>query len=144
MGRLLKHHWLKQILSILKASASALENFALLQSKVYTYWNTWTAIIHYTNSQKKISVTYPQAKRQSKKFGLWCCASSQTRESIRKQEAAMNFIGIYCKQLSKEAQINIEEIAVSSIPNDPISDSEKKYGWFFYIRTGHVVYFCCF
>ena len=37
----------------------------------------------------------------------------------------MDLFGIYCKQLLKEAKIDIAEIAVSSIPDDPICDSER-------------------
>ena len=36
----------------------------------------------------------------------------------------MNYFGIYCRQLLKEANIDIGEIVVSSIPDDPIWHSE--------------------
>ena len=54
----------------------------------------------------------------------------------------MDLFGIYmyCKQLLKEAMIDIEEIAVSSIPDDPICDSERITVDVFLIRIWPVVY----
>ena len=40
------------------------------------------------------------------------------------KESATDSFGIYCKKLLKEAKIDVGEIAINSIPDVPIWDSE--------------------
>ena len=46
------------------------------------------------------------------------------QELYRNKESATDSFGIHCKKLSKEAKIDAGEIAINSIPDVPIWNSE--------------------
>ena len=54
------------------------------------------------------------------------------------KDSATDSFGIYCKKLLKEAKIAVGEIAINSIPDVPIWDSEP------FIRIRQIIYFYCF
>ena len=64
---------------------------------------------------------YIITERQYKKSGLW--RLSQTAESIHMQRSSYGLLW-HILSVIKEAKIGIEEIAVSSVPDDPIWHSE--------------------
>ena len=46
------------------------------------------------------------------------------QDLYRNKESATDSLGIHCKKLLKEAKIDVGEIAINSIPDVPIWDSE--------------------
>ena len=52
------------------------------------------------------------------------CSIPNTKHLIANKDSATDSFGIYCKKLLKEAKIDVGEIAINSIPEVPIWDSE--------------------
>ena len=55
---------------------------------------------------------------------MMLCSIPRHQDLYRNKESATDSFGIHCKKLLKKAKIDVGEIAINSIPDVPIWDSE--------------------
>ena len=115
MDQLLKQHWPSQILSIIKA----LEHFALHLLKVCMLK---PMNLHWKFAE--LDLQYPIKLKANPENPSYDVFNPKHQDLYRNKESATDSFGIHCKKLSREAQVDVGEIAINSIPDVPIWDSK--------------------
>ena len=79
------------------------------------FWDTFTCVGGLICPEGRVSSLNKSNPIQS---------NPKHQELYRNKESATDYFGIHCKKLLKEAKIDVGEIAINSIPDVPIWNSE--------------------